>query len=165
MDIILIEQVKNFGIFLISGMIIGILYDIFRIIRKSFKISDIHTYIEDVFFGILLGIFLIYLLFINYQGKIRLYMIFSLLIGIIVYEKVISKFFIKINVKILQTFKLVIKKTIQILLFPLHYTLKIFIKILNKPYMLMIINLKKWKNAIDYQKYQKKLHKRKDFTK
>ena len=39
-----------------NGVIIGILFDFFRILRKSFKTPDFVTYIEDVIFWILTGL-------------------------------------------------------------------------------------------------------------
>jgi len=59
-----LKQLNLFLIFFVSGIIIGVLFDIFRIIRKSFKVSDFHTYIEDILFGILTGVFLIFVIFI-----------------------------------------------------------------------------------------------------
>ena len=57
-------ELKIFFIFFVSGIIIGIFLDIFRIIRRSFKVSDIHTFIEDIIFCLITGIFLIFIIFI-----------------------------------------------------------------------------------------------------
>ena len=43
------NQANLFLIFTINGILIGLLFDIFRILRKSFKTPDIITYIEDFF--------------------------------------------------------------------------------------------------------------------
>ena len=45
------NQAFTFIIFILNGFIIGILFDIFRILRKSFKTPDSITYIEDIIFG------------------------------------------------------------------------------------------------------------------
>ena len=103
-----IEQLKSFIFYMICGCVIGILFDIFRIIRKSFKISDFHTYIEDLVFGIILGLFLIYILFILNKENIRLYMIISISLGIVFYWKTISKYFIDINVRLIRFIKTVL---------------------------------------------------------
>ena len=44
-----------FIIFFIIGLIIGIIFDFFRAIRKSFKTNDFITLIEDIFFIIISG--------------------------------------------------------------------------------------------------------------
>ena len=59
MNNIISEELKVIPIFLLSGAFIGISFDIFRIIRKSFKISNLHTNIEDILFGIILFTILI----------------------------------------------------------------------------------------------------------
>ena len=156
-----IEQLKSFIFYMICGCVIGILFDIFRIIRKSFKISDFHTYIEDLVFGIILGLFLIYILFILNKENIRLYMIISISLGIVFYWKTISKYFIDINVRLIRFIKTVLY---YILLKPIKLIIKAMKKIFNKPYMLFIINIKKIKDVIKYQNIEKKLYKKKDFT-
>ena len=47
------NQANLFLIFTINGVIIGLLFDFFRILRRSFKTKDIITYIEDIIFWIL----------------------------------------------------------------------------------------------------------------
>lgn len=47
------NQAQLFLIFTINGIIIGLLFDFFRILRKSFNTVDIVTYIEDILFWIL----------------------------------------------------------------------------------------------------------------
>ena len=44
------NQAYLFLIFIINGIVIGLLFDIFRILRKSFKTSDIITYVQDILF-------------------------------------------------------------------------------------------------------------------
>ena len=43
------NQAYLFLIYCLCGIIIGIFFDIFRILRKSFKTNDFVTYIEDIF--------------------------------------------------------------------------------------------------------------------
>ena len=137
---ILIE-LYSFLVYLISGMIIGILFDIFRILRKSFQTPDIITYIEDILFWILTGIFLIIVLFKFSDGQLRIYQIIGLLIGAIIYMLSISKFFIKINVTIIRFIKNIVYKIIKILLYPIKIICNI-IKKMFKPFTFFVINLR-----------------------
>ena len=59
----ILNQANLFLIFTINGILIGLLFDIFRILRKSFKTSDIITYTEDLIFWILTGLLLLYSIF------------------------------------------------------------------------------------------------------
>ena len=95
--------------FFISGLVIGIVFDIFRITRKTFKIPNIITYIEDILFWILTGSITLFTIFKYTDGQIRLYMILILIMGVFAYFIVLSKFFIMINTKILEFIKFVLR--------------------------------------------------------
>ena len=101
-----INQLYTLFVFILSVGVIGILFDLFRILRKSFKTPDIITYIEDILFWILTGLFLLYIIFKYSFGQLRIYMFVSLIIGIVIYFLTISKYFIKLNVKIIRIYKI-----------------------------------------------------------
>ena len=101
--------------FFVTGICIGILFDIFRISRKNFKIPNFLTYIEDVLFWLLTGLLILFTIFTFTTGEIRLYMIIVLVLGSFIYFISISKYFILINSKILN----MLKSTIFFILSPL----------------------------------------------
>ena len=141
---------RIFLIFVINGFLIGILFDIFRILRKSFKTKDIITYIEDILFWILTGLLLLYSIFTFSNGELRLYMFLGVFIGCILYMILISQYFIKINVKIILFTKGIVYKIFYILTFPIRLLLKILKKFLFKPIHFLTINTKKiQKNEIN----------------
>jgi len=123
-------------------MIIGIFFDIFRILRKSFHTPDIITYIEDILFWLFTGAFLLLVLFKFGDGELRIYNIVGLLVGVIIYILSISKFFIKINVTIITFIKSIIYKIIKIILYPIKFILKIIRKMFT-PFTFFVINIKK----------------------
>ncbi len=55
---------------------IGLLFDCFRVLRKSFKTSDFVTYIEDIFFWIIAGMITLYFIFI-YNNRRNTFLHFS----------------------------------------------------------------------------------------
>ena len=114
-----VNQIYSFVIFIINGLIIGILFDIFRISRKTFKTSNIVTYIEDIIFWILTGVILLFSIFTFNNGEIRGYIFLGIITGIIFYMLFFSKYFIKINVKIINIIKHIISSIIKILFYPL----------------------------------------------
>ena len=67
-------QIYLFTIFLLNGLIIGLLFDFFRILRKAIKTPDFMTYIEDTLFWILTGFLILYSIFTYNDGQIRLFM-------------------------------------------------------------------------------------------
>ncbi len=157
----ILNQAYIFLIFVINGFLIGILFDIFRILRKSFKTRDFVTYIEDILFWILTGLLLLYSIFVFGNGEIRLYMFLGVFIGCILYMLLISQYFIKINVKIILILKKITYKIISILIFPIKVLLKIIKKLLFKPIHFMTINTKKIQKDIknkskNWLKFEKK---------
>ena len=74
------NQAYLFVIFLINGLLMGLLFDFFRISRKVFHTSDLLTYIEDILFWILSGAMILYSIFIFNHGELRLFMFIGILI-------------------------------------------------------------------------------------
>ena len=130
MNALFLEQIYIFFIFIICGVIIGIIFDIFRILRKSFKTPDIITYIEDILFWIITCVLFAYTIFTYNNGEIRLYIFIGALVGILMYILTISRYFIRFCVKIIEIIKKVIKKFV---VYPLKIILKILRKLVFKP--------------------------------
>ena len=57
------NQAYLFALFIVNGILIGILFDIFRILRKTFKTSDFITYIEDIIYWIITGFLTLFFIF------------------------------------------------------------------------------------------------------
>ena len=131
------NQAYLFLIFVINGIIIGLVFDFFRILRISFKTKDFITYIEDILFWIITGIILLYSIFIFNNGQIRFFMFLGVIIGVISYILLISKYIIKVNVFIINLVK-------KIFLIPLKFIYKIIKKIFFRPISFIIINIRKF---------------------
>ena len=149
---LLSNQLYVFLMYCLSGLIIGILFDIFRIFRKSFKTPDIVTYIEDVIFWILTGLFLIFIIFKFNNGEIRSYIFIGLALGILMYLLMFSKIFIKVNIVIIER----LKKIVRIIFSVIEYPVKIIINNIKKFNNILIVYVKKCKNNNKFTKKQTK---------
>lgn len=149
------NQAYLFLVFTLNGIIIGLLFDIFRILRRSFKTSDGTTYIQDILFWILTGVILLYSIFTFSNGEIRFYMFLGVFLGCLIYMLLFSKYFIRINVKIILILKKIIGKIISIIIFPIKIIIKFIRKIFFKPINFITINMKKFKS--DCQKKVKNI--------
>ena len=126
--------------FILNGFLIGIIFDCFRILRKSFKTPDFVTYIEDILFGIITGLLILYSIFKFNNGELRFYLFLGIFIGLLLYLLIFSKVFIKICVLII----FIIKKIINfILIIPIKFICKLFKKIFFKPIVFICISFKK----------------------
>ena len=120
----IINQAILFLIFVLNGMLIGLFFDIFRIIRKTFKTIDIITYIEDILFWIITGFSIIYFVFNFSDGEIRGYMFIGIVLGITIYILTCSKVITIISTYILKK----IIRIVSIIFVPCKY----FAKKINK---------------------------------
>lgn len=139
----LINQTLLFLIFTINGVLIGIIFDIFRISRKTIKTSDFVTYIEDFLFWIITSIILLYSIFTYNNGELRFFMFLAVILGFLLYLFTISSYLIKINVKIINLVKKVFLKIFEIIYNPFIKVFKILKKIIIKPILFIIVNLRK----------------------
>lgn len=133
------NQAYLFFIFTMNGILIGLLFDFFRISRKVFKTNDVMTYIEDVLFWILAGAIVLYSIFVFNNGELRLFMFLGIVLGAFFYMIFISSYVIKINVKIIN----LLKKVFGIFMLPFKYIYRILYKLLLKPVNFLIINIRK----------------------
>ncbi len=124
------SQLFCLGIFITTGISIGLLFDIFRILRKSFHTADWITYIQDVLFWMLAGSMMLFSIFTFNHGEIRSYVFIGILIGVVIYMLAISKLIVKSSVIII----LFVKK---ILSYPIHLIEKIVRIIIINPISLI----------------------------
>ena len=116
------NQAYLFLVFSLTGVIIGVLFDFFRILRKTIKTPNFITYIEDVLFWILTGLLILYNIGYFNDGEIRIFMFLGIILGVLIYMSILSKMVILISTKILQTI-------IKILEIPFKAIKSIFTKI------------------------------------
>lgn len=124
MNALLLSQFNTVFIFFLTGICIGLLFDFFRIQRKALKTCDFITYIQDILFWIVSGLIIIFVIMKYTNGEIRIYMVLGIILGILIYFLIISKYIMKIFVCILSFLLNIIGK----LLFPIKKIYKIIKK-------------------------------------
>ena len=160
------NQLSIFIIFLLNGFLIGTIFDIFRILRKSFRTPDIITYIEDIAFGIIAGVLVLISIIKFNNGDLRLYLFIGIIFGLIIYLLIFSNIFIETCVKIISITKQIF---IKLIIIPIKYLCRFLKKILFKPVIFICVNFKKKLYTIKMpiihklrQKSTKKLQEKKD---
>lgn len=99
------NQVYIFLIFIMNGLLIGLLFDTFRTIRKSFKTSNFVTDLQDIIFWIITGLLILYSLFKFANGELRGYIFIGLILGYILYLLAFSSIYMKISLTIFNFLK------------------------------------------------------------
>lgn len=134
------NQLYVFLAFILNGFLIGLIFDCFRIMRKIFKTADFVTYIEDILFGIITGLLILYSIFKFNNGELRFYLFVGIFIGVFIYLLCFSKAFIKISTFIISIIKKIVKVLIII---PIKFIFKVFKKLFFKPIIFVCISFKK----------------------
>ena len=132
------NQAYLFLVFSLTGVEIGILFDFFRILRRTIKTGNIVTYIQDILFWIFTGILVLYNIWYFNNGEIRVYMFLGIIIGTLIYMSTLSNIFVKLFTKILSMI-------IKVLEIPFKTIITIFRKIITAILSFFTKNVKKLK--------------------
>ncbi len=116
------NQLFSFFIYVIVGILLGFIFDIFRALRKSIKNSTVATNIEDILFVIISFIIIAMVVQIVSKGELRFYILLGIILGILIYFLSVSKYIITGETWIL-------KSIIKILKSIYNFFIKFFKKI------------------------------------
>lgn len=88
------NQLFSFFIYVIVGILLGFIFDIFRAFRKSVKNTNLATNIEDILFVIISFIIIAMVVQIVSKGELRFYILLGIILGILIYFLSVSKYII-----------------------------------------------------------------------
>lgn len=92
------------------GLILAVVYDMLRIFRRVITRGTILVALEDIVFWIIAAFAVFNMIYENNSGNLRGYILVGLVIGIVLYELSLSKYFVS-NVS--QCIRLVLHKVIK----------------------------------------------------
>ena len=121
------EQTRNFCLFLIIGLFIGFIFDIFRGFRKNFKLPNILVDLQDIIYLTLVGLLYFRSILIFNTGNLRFYIVFSSISGITIYFLTLSGSCVIIIDVIFKLIKSFCKATLKLLKI-LYYFVKRVLK-------------------------------------
>lgn len=125
------NQAYLFLVFSLTGVVLGALFDFFRVLRKTFKTIDLITYLEDILYWILSGIIILYNIWFFNDGEIRVFMILGILMGAIIYALTLSQTFIKIDYFFMKKIKIIFTFLYKIFKIPIEIIKKLLEKLKN----------------------------------
>jgi spore cortex biosynthesis protein YabQ len=122
---------------LLAGVITGVIFDLYRALRGFEDPNMIITFIEDILFWIFTSIIIFIFLLHTSFAYMRGYVYISIAMGIILYMSFVSKYFIKLQYKIIKNSTRLIRIIFNLLFYPINLLLfklkrKNKQKILNK---------------------------------
>jgi len=115
-----------------AGFVIGFVYDIFRIARKTANHKTWLVQLEDVLYWTIASVIMFYFMLRQNYGEVRFFAIVGAAIGMLLYFNSLSSVIIKVSVTVINFVKNVIFAIIRIILVPIRILIQLF-KILAKP--------------------------------
>ncbi|MBZ9609576.1 spore cortex biosynthesis protein YabQ [Clostridium estertheticum] len=101
MIISLIGQVNLIIFSLLAGIITGVFFDIYRLIRGFENPNKVLTIIQDLLFWTLTSIVVFIFLMYTNKGYINFYVYVCLILGVYLYLKLLSGVFIRVQYKLI----------------------------------------------------------------
>ena len=85
LEYLMVDQVQIFLYSLVLGLILGIIYDIFRIFRLTFNVKKWGIFFQDILYFITISLVSFSFIIIFNKGEVRYYIIIGQLIGGVIY--------------------------------------------------------------------------------
>lgn len=127
--ILIVEQVYIFLYAILAGAIAAFLYDILRIKRRAIKTGVIFVGLEDILYWLIIAILLFITVYNSNSGQMRGFIFIGNVIGVVLYESLLSNIIIKSSMMIINF----IKKVFRFIWMVLSYPFKLLYKILSIP--------------------------------
>lgn len=128
MKLVIMNELRFFLNSIIWGVILLVIYDVFRIIRRIIKHNSFFVAIQDIFYWILCSILIFNMMYEYNNGIIRAFAVLAILIGMLLYHGSVSDLvvdFISMVInKVIDFVKLIITTVINTILWPFKFILK-----------------------------------------
>jgi len=122
------ESIIRDNYFLLYSLILGIgvtiLYDLLRIFRRVVKHKDALVSIEDLIYWIIVAISVFYMMHTENNGTLRWFAVLGAAVGMILYKKILSNFFIESASIVLQVIFKYLGKVWKLVLTPFRFLTK-----------------------------------------
>jgi len=137
----------------VAGMVIGLFYDIFRIIRKTTPHRAWVVQLEDVLFWVIATGAMFYFMLQRNFGEIRVFSLLGAAIGAVLYMATLSPVVLKVSVAVIDFVKRVVITTVNIILFPIKFLYNLIFPPIRK---FLVKRRKNLRTAVSYGKIQLK---------
>lgn len=101
MNSAIVIEMQFFLVSILSGCILIFVYDILRIFRRVIKHNGFITGIEDLIYWVISSLFIFVMMYQQNDGIIRFFSILGMLIGMLLYHKLLSELFVAVTLKII----------------------------------------------------------------
>lgn len=113
----------------VGGIAIAFIYDLFRIRRKAVKAGNFFTYLEDLFYWLIVAVIIFAIIFFSNDGELRGYNFIGTALGVILYILLFSKAVMSSALFIIN----IVTKIFKLVWFVVSYPVKIICRLFMIP--------------------------------
>ncbi|RCX17869.1 spore cortex biosynthesis protein YabQ [Anaerobacterium chartisolvens] len=129
MTISVSSQAHIFLCAVVGGMIIGFIYDIFRIKRRTVRTRIIATNMEDLVYWLIVTLVMFIIVYYSNDGEIRGYIFAGTILGVTLYVVALSRIVMKLFLTAIK----IISKILKIIWTIATYPIRLLARILRRP--------------------------------
>ncbi len=119
------EQVYIFLYAILAGVVAAFLYDILRIKRRAIKTGVIFVSLEDILYWLIAAVLLFITVYNSNSGQMRGFIFIGNVIGVILYETLLSNIVIKSSIIIINIFKTILRFIWKVISYPFKLLYKV----------------------------------------
>ncbi len=120
----IVQEAVFLGVSLLSGAALFFVYDLLRIFRRIVPHGSIWVGVEDFLYWLACTVAVFVMLYLENDGMARGFALGGLVLGMLIYYALLSRFVIKANVFVLSTVLGFLKRIVRTLFGPLYRIIK-----------------------------------------
>ncbi len=101
-----------------GGILIGFIFDLYKVVRGIFHPKKFATNLQDIIFWTIITLVAFYILIFSNHGDLRFYNFLGFMLGVGLYQYLLSKPIVKTLLLIIRVLKQVIVDLIQLIIYP-----------------------------------------------
>nr|WP_303244277.1 spore cortex biosynthesis protein YabQ [uncultured Cellulosilyticum sp.] len=135
------------------GIVMGMIFDLIRVIRKIVKHPSFFVQVEDLLYWIVCGLISFYMLYVTNYADIRPFILIGIILGAVFYFATFSIVFMKAATAVINYVKALLKRLWQLFLIPVKWC----IKTIKRPiiYAKKQLAIEKERQYVAYRKKQR----------
>lgn len=124
----IIAELRFFGTSVVWGMLLLVIYDLLRIIRRVVKHNNFFVALQDILYWVTCSLLIFIMMYRQNNGIIRGFSILAMLLGMLIYHSLLSEYVVNAISTILNTIIRYIGKLIHLIITPFRF---VFLKIVH----------------------------------
>jgi spore cortex biosynthesis protein YabQ len=122
------NQLYTFIITIATGILLGVLFDCYRVLRGTFSTKVVMTWVTDLLYWLIATVIVFLALIVSNWGELRFYVFLGIVSGVILYYRLLSLYAIRLFSAIVRSIKgmiNLIRKIIRFIIRPVALCIKI----------------------------------------